>query len=254
MIEWIVQDIFGDETEDLLRALTNQGIKYYLVKENQHFSYNQQYIIRGSLEFVNEQQKENINLLYFHLKNFNCSRYYHRFKNLMFNNDHFFVTKAGLKLSKNILPWSQIPPTQRVFIRPDSGGKEFTGTYICKKWFEKDIDIVLKNTSMLDSDLILVSTYKDSVEEFRGVVLNGKLISVSKESFNGVKISSKFYKQILEFAKSFVFPNISFCYTVDFCEVDGKIRIVEANSFNCAGLYNVNYDKIVKEISNVFIS
>lgn len=246
-MEWIIQDIFGSETDGLVEALKNNNIPYY-VGLPKYLKPGQKYMFRGSVEFVKQYQRfcQSYNHVLF--DNFRCSRYYHYFKELMFNHDFILIPKGCLLQNKDILPWKN---NEKVFIRPDSGCKEFTGTTICKKWFEKDLEIVLKNVP--DNKLILISSVKDSIEEFRAVIGPNGLTSISNKSFNGGNISKNFLVKVYDFCKNFDFPPIAAFYTIDFCEVDGMLRIMECNSFNCAGLYDVDYDKVVKSISSHYL-
>lgn len=238
-MKWVIEDIFEEETKSLVAALEKNNIEYSF-EPRLTFDL---CIYRGSIEFV---KRYNCHLDF---DQFKCSNYYHHFGDLMFNDEYLFMTKACLRQNKRTIPWmvwNDKSPI-KVFIRPDSGCKEFTGTTIGYKWFEKDLDIVLKDFP--DDGMILISSVKECPEEFRAVIGPDGLISLSKHSYNGIRITSQFYRKIIEFAKTFHFPAIETFYTIDFCEVDGKVRIMEINSFESAGLYDINYDKVVKYIN-----
>lgn len=244
---WLVEDCFGEETESLRKAIVSNGGWYESFDGIYPTAHN--FIIRGPVSFALESFfKARKRSLVANYNLFRYSYYYQVFNKVLLNKDVFLVTKDMLNYID--LPWSDDNHgTARIFIKPDSGNKLFTGTTMCRKWFEKEIDIVLGDVN--GSELLVVSSYKDVSPEFRGVIGPKGLISISKESNCGTDLDKNLEEKILKFAEYSTFPildkNFPF-YTVDFCEHDGIIKIVEVNSFNSAGLYKIDYDLVVKEI------
>jgi len=250
MICWVVENCFGEETKPLLEAIVSNGGCYEMFDG----SYPHNCIIRGSVKFAMESCFKAAKPIVARYGVFNYSYYYRLFKNVLVNKNVFLVTKDMLEHTD--LPWTKDEfGTERIFIKPNSGEKLFTGTTMCRKWLEKEIDIVLGNVHGFE--LLVVSSYKDIGPEFRGVIGPKGLISISSESNFGTALDKNFEEKILKFAESFTFPVLdkSFpFYTVDFCEHDGKIKLVEVNSFNSAGLYSIDYDLVVKEIHSYVLN
>lgn len=245
-MRWIIKDVFGDETIELVKALKNNNVDYEYSKNLLHFECG--VFLRGSIEFVKDYQDIAFVTGFIDFDKFKCSWYYPFFKHLMYNSSFMMLPKGCILQNKENLPWLN----NRIFLRPDSGCKEFTGTTIGKKWFEKELEIVLKDIP--DAEMILIAPDRQSPpEEYRAVIgPGGKLISISQKSFNDVDLPYVFRYEIEEFCKNFKFPPLNDFYTIDFCEAWSTLHIMEVNSFNCAGLYDVDYDKVVKAVKEYY--
>jgi hypothetical protein len=168
-MRWHIQDkIFGEETD-----LFVSQVKKCTVSEHTPDSIiaGELLIVRGSIEFVELFGNqfgcgEDLTPTYLNLKNYDCSKYYPCVKDLL-NKDHIFCTWNGLSNSKsNIL---DAFCSEKIFIRPNSGRKLFTGTTLTKKWWDKELDIIrnLPNSKIKEDDLVLVSSYKNILAEAR---------------------------------------------------------------------------------------
>lgn len=246
---WIIQDIvFGDETKELIKSLEKANIKYSLGFDYKFYS---NFIVRGTIDFVDEVVNFHnkiglpyINITPLTLDHYSCHNYYKYFGDRMMNSDYI------------ILPWWYLPnkksqlfdlfPGEELFIRPNSGKKIFTGTTISKKWFEKELQII-KNipfNNIKDNDLILISSYKEIYSEYR--LLFYKNILIDWTQYEGEDYSLN--DDAIDFISKIpsYFPDI--LYTLDLVKIENGFKILELNSFSSAGLYNMDFDKIVKEV------
>ena len=169
--------------------------------------------------------------VYCNLPNFKCSYYWPLFKGFLLNENYKIVNSKLLNIN------------EPMFIRPDSGFKYFTG-----KVFTKD---EVERLSLLNDMDIVISEPKIITDEWRLVVSN-KVITGSRYSFE--KENHIPPQEVVEFGQ-FILDNIAFrpdyLWTLDICKTDnGELKVVEANSFSCAGLYNADLTLIIKEIKN----
>jgi hypothetical protein len=249
MINWIIQtDIHSDENNKLINSAKNIGHnvieidKDWCIWSNDidpYTSYDS-YIFRGSIEKAKEIWRSDNELICCDdLSLFDCTDYYYKVKNLI-NRDFILIPKSYILQNANLI--KRTFEGDRIFIRPNSSDKSFTGTTITKKWFEKELDIIFSvndynaRRKINDYELILFSSYKNIENEARAVVFDGKIVTCSTYIGNK-ELSDKDIELI----------DVSGCPGI--CTVDINIdtlEIIEVNSFSCAGLYNCDTDKIVK--------
>lgn len=248
---WIIQDkVFGEETNSLVEALGNNNIQYKIVKDSSYPLYGRA-IIRGSIDFVKSYRHPFTD--YFPgglltLENYKCSNYYKFFKNRMLNYEYIMLPWWNLKDKKDLV-FKAFPDSEKFFIRPNSGKKIFTGTTISKKWWDKELDIIssLPSSNIQDSDLILVSSYKEILAEYRLLMHKDHLIDYSIYSGENQFTEDVFINFMA--SSTTYFPDI--LYTVDLAVTENSVKYLELNSFVSAGLYDMNYDKIVKYIESI---
>ena len=237
-MKWLIENIFGTECE-FKKFLGNDYIEI-----DKNVSWldlpSESFIFYGSLETHNEIVKMDhpYFVRFFYKEKYKCNNYYPSNYKLLLNKDCTLMPFGLLQYNKKHI--FDMFMGSWVFIRPNSGCKEFTGTIIGKKHFEKELTYeIFKNVK--DEELVLISSYKEIPDEYRMVIIDNELVT----STASLEIEEKFKESIL--------PNIKFneaIYTVDYCSTYNKI--VEINSFSCAGLYNSDYKKIIDKINYIF--
>ncbi len=243
-MHWIIQDIFGEETNNLIKYLDDYQIvndKTYLSKPSFDTC-----IIRGSIDFIEKFSKIPFSVKLLTLENYTCSQYYNYIEGLI-NSDCIFLPWGKLKYSKDII--FKCFGGDRVFIRPNSGKKIFTGTSVGKKWWNKELEIVknFPENNILDTDLVLISSFKEIVKEYRVLMYRNEIIDYS--IYNG---ETHFYdnKLIKHYcSKNTYYPDIF--YTIDIGIGDNFSGILEINSFVSAGLYEMDFKKVVSRINSL---
>lgn len=254
MVTWIIQDkVFGEETNLLIEALKFNYLDYKIVRKipdvNRHISVKHNTFIRGTIDFVESFQKilnQSFNLT---IDNYTYSSYTEHFGIRMLNSD--YVILPWWKLYDKEVIFNCFPDSDKLFIRPNSGRKIFTGTTLTKKWWIKELAIIkdLPSSSIKDSDLVVVSSYKEILTEYRLLMYRNQLIDwciysgEPSDHFDLVKIMVNFFSATIDF-----FPDI--LYTVDIAKTENDYKIIELNSAVSAGWYNMDYDKIVKFIES----
>lgn len=180
---------------------------------------------------------------------------------LYLNHDAILTTYSNFKArSKDY--WYQYFPdigTKDLFIRPDSGMKIFTGCLMPYHNWEGYLRY-LDSTSVTDESLIWISSPKKFWDETRFIICNNTVIDGSRYSLGTVQSPDSFDHLV----EDKIFPlelwnlakQVAACawkpdavFTADLCMTRDGPRIVEINSFACAGWYACDAEKIVKAVS-----
>lgn len=241
MCHWIIQDIFGEETNDFVRDLESYEVvsAKYDVYDKEIYRGTQ---FRGSIDFVLKSCKYHGIAPQITLENYDCSNYYNLLNDRSLLNEDFIILPWGFLRTNKQKIFQAFPDSESFFIRPNSGRKIFTGTTLTKKWFEKELAIIksLPSSSIQDSDLVLISSVKDIVSEYRTVVHSEAGV------IDSIKYNGEDQDQVNEIIEYFLMlravdfdPDV--LYTIDTAFLaDGKTRVLEFNSFHSAGLYGLN--------------
>lgn len=249
MKNWIVQtDVHDKEcSERLINSIKNFGVKVLEIDKNWNYlSLPIQFsdaIFYGSLEFgeILKNPRGYINLFIDNISDFDCHNYYPRIKNLL-NKDFFLIPKGCILDNEELIKDSFVG--DKLFIRPNSSDKSFTGTTISKKWFKTELSIIFEVSNFTarrivqDHELILFSSYKNVENEVRLVIVDGEVVASS--TYLGDKT---------------IETNIDISGCLPFCTIDvcvDTLKIIEMNSFSFASFYNCDTDKIVSYINNYF--
>jgi hypothetical protein len=144
--------------------------------------------------------------------------------------------------------------TDKLFIRPNSGSKLFTGLPIYgKSDLDYQINALRQLSGAMDNSLIMVSKAKQIREEYRFILTGREVVDGSQYSLMGDHIERHFYtSEALALAKKVAGTGktpTEVC-TCDIAKMaDGSVKIVEINSFNCAGWYLCDPELVVKKVS-----
>lgn len=174
--------------------------------------------------------------------NYRCSVWQKKWKGLCFNEGTFH--KFGE------VPFQEKP----FFIRPDGDDKLFTG---CVKdwdqyqeWREKVSNLEGVYTTLDLNSMVLISEPKPIVEEYRFVVIDGKVVSGSTYGSNIIQQHIKIDDSILiEFVKWVIgLWTPSDVFVLDVVLSGGEYYVMEMGNFNSAGLYENDIQLIVQKI------
>ena len=169
---------------------------------------------------------------------------------LMLNNDFYLIpysefVRRGLKQG------------QSVFIKPDSGMKEFTGKVITYENFIDEINS-MNQIEIVDPETLCVVAESKSIEaEFRYVIVDGKVVTGSEYRWDNVldvrkdtlPICDKLAKHVAEMKWQ---PDR--VYVCDIALSDNEPKIVELNAFSSSGLYACDTNAIAKAVSEAALS
>jgi len=205
----------------------------------------------GDIDFVRQvnQRSKFIPGAYCNFGNMKCSIYYAYFGEHLLNRDYTMIPVGDLLRRWDILtiaPGSFPPFHRSLFVRPNSGAKPFTGYVVSSDDKHK---IELLERAIGPETLVLISPSKEITAEWRFVICNRKVIAgcqyLPTESPSYPPTSFRLAEKI---GQNEWQPDI--CYTVDIAESNGKMYLLEINSFSCAGLYDCDLKSIVSHISD----
>lgn len=199
------------------------------------------YLAIGSFEFLENCKKKGATV--FEDKEwFKYSYYAKYFGDQMLNRDYCLIPAGELsRLQFSLL--GQYGNDCKIFVRPDSGKKIFTGTLL-------DIEEFSKFSTEFYHDLVVVSSPKNLVGEWRFAVSNrGDILGVSLYRFQGNLVSvpvcpPEMTSYVLDLLKRLEeFPDTLF--TIDIACLDNKqFRVIECNAFSSSGLYDMKPEAI----------
>ena len=262
--KWLVENFTGDNGyEDLITEIRSQGMECVVLDIRNHFELrpglindNECVVFQGSIQLFRKLKAE-LNaypLGWMTDQNYLCNRYYPHFQKFLFNDKHVLTSVAGLKHNKWWF-YSSFGKEAVIYVRPDGGDKVFTGQLLDLQDFDKfwDNKVVC---NVKDDDLVVISTPKNVVGEWRYIVTNKKeILGTSLYNYQGQRTyvpsapekATTLCKQILDVGW---YPDPVF--TVDICEdSDQNYWLMEINSFTSAGTYAAPKAPIVKKVSEI---
>lgn len=210
----------------------------------------------GSIGFIKEINRLNKSLIpgaYYSDINFKITKYIHQFpENLFLNENYISLPYKQFKRSniKNLMSYFN---SNSIFIKPDSGFKAFSGTNIDTENYDLETKTIEALTSGTDDTMCIISGSKTIYEEYRFTIANRKVVSGTQYMKNGVLDIKKGYDEAaLSLAQKIADnewqPDI--CYTCDIGRTgDNIFKVIELNSFSCAGLYLGDISNIVDNIN-----
>jgi len=278
--KWLLEpDVFEENTIELLRThLIGSGIDVKIIpyipfdddlvdRCSKLYHPEDCVIFYGSLNFGRKLQKLPwVPGVYLNEEAFKCTSYYPAIGDLLIHYDNFTMLPYGILKDKKDQLIDQFGG-ERIFIRPNSGVKEFTGFVTNTHRFYDSIE--LAGFYDVEPDLlVLVAKAWDLQREWRFVVVDQRVISGSLYRYWGEtadNYSSADYvlshsrsmweeckdKQAWEIAEKCVEKyNPDRAWTIDVCQTaEEEYKILEIGCFSCAGMYGNDLGKIVEAVS-----
>jgi len=273
IVNWVLdKDLFSDYTDNLVAAITSSGMKVHIFDEYKETSFgsfmykkfkSQPVILHGSLQQGNFINKSNFYPgVYLNLDRYECFKYYGYFGEDLLNSNYFMM---GLNdLHRNYRKIFRTFEMDKIFIRPSNGYKSFPGQILPFSNFEFELDVLKKSYGGLDIDqLVVVSPYKDIIDEWRFIVVNDEVITGSlymneDSRKTNTPIFDKpcgLFEPAAMFAKYLAkLYSPDKAYTIDVCSDEDGFHLLELNSFCCANMYGADLDKVVKAVNHLVIS
>lgn len=278
-ILWIIEDdMFYDDEDTMVAACARNGIDYVIVKNipfsdeiliynlNSHEDEKRVYteylnnfyrpcIFYGSINLANKINRtcSIVPGTYANFKKYQCTEYYPYIGKYLLNNDYMMVPLEELYRMREKI-FKNYGRHDTIFIRPNDGRKSFTGTTIYRGTLDKDLECLYKYNEN-KSDLVIISTPKSILKEWRIVICNGLALCGSQYKAFGKRnvnlgAPTEAYNLAKEVANLYS-PDTCFTIDIGLNQNDNKYYVVEINSFSCSGLYKCDRDCIVSEVSKV---
>jgi hypothetical protein len=273
-INWIVEKYMFEEYENqLIQTIKNSGHNCFLVDDTDlRFDFDRdiktKYKIDDCVLFYGSLQRGRQILrdtafipgIFLKIENYECFKYYGYYGNNLVNYNYLLFGLNDLKRNKERI--FNYFNTSSIFIRPSNGYKTFTGQLLSKENFEEELRILCLSYGGLDMDqLILVAPRQNIEEENRFIVLNqngsNRIIDGNKYMIKRELVKERIFDiKACEFANSVVnnyTPDKAF--TIDIAKMDnGSYKILEIGSFCCASWYNIDLEKVIKEVNELIIN
>ena len=190
------------------------------------------------------------------VSHFYCSHYFAHFGQFLLNRDYIMLPYAELPRCIDFI-FDTLGRDGRLFVRPDSPLKIFTGLIITRETFAKDYDF-MGFYEFPSESLVVVSSPKNIVTEWRFVVADGVVVTGSQYIAGGEWMSRPAQDPSAEaFAKSVVASGYAPdpVWVLDVCKTDdGGYHLLEIGGFSFAGLYGCDKDLVVQAVSTVAAS
>lgn len=270
MVNWWID---GEESE-LVQAVKDAGYpvhnsryaaweradSHYLQGVPLDFSY--PIVTQGSIQFndftsrLNSYVGINLNLYpEINVRNYDCTSYYPHYGWELLNSHYTMLPFGEIKRKKEWL-FSVFGEDNCLFIRPNSGLKEFTGQIVKYESFEKD----LEHMSFYDitSNLLSIVSRPRPIDwEARFIVVDKKVITGSYYRIDRLHQERLVEDRLIESAQNLV-NDIRWqpddIYVLDLCDCNEELKVVEVGAFSYAGLYRCDRNKIVEAVSEFVLS
>ena len=199
----------------------------------------------GSLHTISRIQRRQPRIpgTFANFKNFECSTYYAYYGNYLLNTNYVMLPLS--EAIRNFEFFTKI--FGRMFIRPNSGFKQFTGQEFVLNTFQN-------NRFGPDDMLVVISPFKEITEEIRffctkeGVITGSTYGNIQ----NRVDCSDPKYSIPVLFTNK-VLQKVNWkpdsIFFMDIAMIHNLPSLLELNSFSCSGWYSCDPKLIIQEAS-----
>ena len=189
-------------------------------------------------------------IVYCNFEKFLCSNYYSYFGEYLFNDYYAIVSLSELK-RKLFYYFGQFGKEALIFIRPNSGEKLFQAQLLDIIDFDK----FYQQNKHLEHELMVISTPKTIIGEWRVVCSKEEIIDYSLYRYQGqVSKIRAAPPSVLEFAAKMlkIGYGADSVFCLDICtDSDNNCHLLELTSFSSAGLYATDKNNIVEKVSQI---
>lgn len=185
-----------------------------------------------------------------------CQRYYAYFGKYITQQNYVMMPLAEVVRQRKSL-YDKLGVERQLFIRPDSGMKEFTGEIVCEERFDSFQQMAYDNPKVTRDLLCVVSSPVKIKKEVRLVIRRGKVVAGSTYRIAGHIISEPLEEQpesveIIAFAEKVLADNpppLPPIHVLDVAVHEDRLSVMEVGCFCCAGMYEIDRRKLVTAVS-----
>ena len=185
------------------------------------------------------------------VEQFFCSNYYCKFGQFLLNSDYMMLPFGELSRCREFL-LKTLGIDGRIFVRPDSPLKLFTGQVATEGNFDADLEL-MEFYGFPSNEIVVVSSPKSIIREWRFVVVEGRVITGS-EYVVGQEYS--YAPATDEGAKEFATRLAQLAgepdpvWVIDVAQTEaGDYGLMEIGGFSFASLYACDKALVVKAVS-----
>ncbi len=184
---------------------------------------------------------------------FFCSHYFPHYREHLLNSDHAFLPFRDLS-TRSMELFDRFGRDGRIFVRPDSPLKLFTGLLVSRDTFEKDLEFMAFYEFPVES-LVVVSSPKSINKEWRFVIADQRIVA-SSEYKDGETLIARAGADDAAVALAHTILQCDFApdpvWVMDICETaDHKFYLLEVGGFSFSDLYACDKDAVVRAVSRV---
>jgi hypothetical protein len=267
-VGWLLDgDMFDGYRDELVAAIHKQGHDVKLIHapsppfrwDDIGCSYRETFpkdacvISHGDIELVTRIHRERrwTPGAFATVENFFCSHYACWYGGFLLNREYAMLPFGELDRCKDFL-FDTFGRDDRVFIRPDSPLKLFTGQVAGRDTFPADLEF-MAFYEFPPNTLVVVSSPKEIANEWRFVVANGTVIAGCQYKNGGdLDYQPRYDHNAYELAKSIA--SIEYepdpVWVMDICKTSaGDYHLLEIGGFSFADLYACNMNDVVAGVS-----
>jgi len=269
-VGWLLDpSVFPKEHEELAAAIVRQGHEIKSVARpdlpytwaDTKFAYRKLFpkgacvVTHGDIDLVNRVRADALWTpgVFATVEHFFCSHYYAHFGRFLLNQNYAMLPFAELLRRADWL-FAAFGRDGRIFVRPDSPLKLFTGLLASQANFERDVEFMGFYEFPRES-LVVVSTPRTICREWRFVIADGQIVAGSQYKERDENIVQPGYDDgAFSFAQDVLATGYAPdpVWVLDVCHTDdGQYHLLEIGGFSFAGLYACDKDAIVQAVSAV---
>jgi hypothetical protein len=272
-VGWILDsEMFSEYRDELMASIRAQGHELRLVRvpsppyrwDDVGCSYRDAFakdscvIALGDIELVTRIGRERRwePGVFATIEHFACSNYFCHFGEYLLNHTYAMVPFGELRRLKEFL-FGTFGQDGRIFVRPDSPLKLFTGQIVTADKFEADLDF-MGFYGFPPESLVVVSAPQSIEVEWRFVVANRSIVAGTQYKQNGKNLSAPTFEPsakelAAQIADSPYQPDP--VYVVDICRTSaGEYRMLEIGGFSFSDLYATDKNAVVEAVSEAAVA
>lgn len=261
---YVIENSYHDDLNDVLTGLGYNVIcgRYTPMAQEaveRHFNDDECVVLYGSMSFVEQHSRGRgfVPGAYYTKNRYLCSEYLPRMPlDTLANADYVMVPFA--EFVRRHQQFYDMFSTNKVFIRPNSGFKTFTGLPIHMDDFDHEINGLRSGlTSVTDQTMILVASCKRISAEYRFFVVGGKVITGSRYKLNEeLSIDANIDPDCLAVAEKIASNpwQVDLAYACDVGIVNGEPKVIELNAFSTSGLYAADIPALFNAVSDIAVA
>lgn len=258
-VNWLIEKrcLENEQLTKLCLAIEKQGNSWLAVDYPYRTPFNIKdcVVAYGSLSFC-KNLPTFVPGSYCTLANYEYSRYAGKLRGLLVNDDFAILPYISLLQQWDWLLERFGDKYDHLFLRPNSGYKLFDGGVYHIDYDGLEEWTLNREFAIQDDDLVVIAKPQTISDEWRAVVADGAVVDIcyyrkdSRPHYERTE-NPDVWAIAIKAADRYQ-PDSAFTIDVGLT-TNGKYKVVEINSFSCAGLYGVDLYKVVEAVSKVAI-
>lgn len=180
-----------------------------------------------------------------------------RIENLAYSVFSAYMGNLLLNSDFTILPFGELARRgsngRNVFIRPNKVTKSFTGFKVTPEEFDREVRLLSTLSRVSPEELVVVASAKEIELECRYVICDGRVVAGSTYGWEDCHVptakTDPRCDRVAEQVAALEWQADT-AYTCDVAVSCGVARVVELNSFSCAGLYACDTVAVAKAVTS----